>query len=77
MNTCKKNFNIFVLMKEKMQHTVDAILKMASMQEKKMAPQKNGNGARPDNALSRSIRNEKEAEQFQSELKAVITLRKK
>ena len=64
-------------MKEKMQHTIDAILKMASMQEKKMAAQKNGSGARPDNALSRSIRNEKEAEQFQSELKAVITLSKK
>jgi len=61
-------------MKEKMQHTIDAILKMASMQEKKMAPPKNGNGARPDNALSRSIRNEKEAEQFRSELKTVITL---
>jgi len=64
-------------MKEKMQHTIDAILKMASMQEKKMAPQKNGSGPRPDNALSRSIRNKKEAEQFQSELKAVVTLGKK
>ena len=64
-------------MKEKMQHTIDAILKMASMQEKKMAPQKSGNGARPDNALSRSIRNEKEATQFQTELKAVVTLGKK
>jgi len=60
-------------MKEKMQHTIDAILKMASMQEKTAAPLKNISGARPNNALSRSIRNEKEAEQFKAELKAVIT----
>ena len=60
-------------MKEKMQHTIDAILKMASMQEKTATPLKNNSGARPDNALSRSIRNEKEAEQFKAELKAVIT----
>jgi len=64
-------------MKEKMQHTIDAILRMASKQEKTMAPQKNGNTTRPDNALSRSIRNEKEAEQFQTELKAVLALSKK
>lgn len=63
-------------MKEKMQHTIDAIFKMASMQEKTAAPVHNTVGVRPDNALSRSIRNEKEAKQFQAELKAVIALQK-
>ncbi|MFP5439106.1 MAG: hypothetical protein ACLGH8_15100 [Bacteroidia bacterium] len=63
-------------MKEKMQHTIDAIFKMASMQEKTAAPVQNIMGVRPDNALSRAIRNEKEAEQFQAELKAVIALQK-
>jgi len=61
-------------MKEKVQHAINAIVKMAEEQKQPSAPQPAYNGLRPDNALSRSIRNEKEAEQFQAELKAVIKL---
>lgn len=61
-------------MKEKVQHAIDAIVKMAEEQKQPSIPLQAYNGPRPDNALSRSIRNEKEAEQFQAEFKAVIEL---
>ena len=63
-------------MKEKMQHAIDAILKMAAEQKQPSAPLPAFNGSRPDNALSRSIRNKKEADQFQAELKAVLNQEK-
>lgn len=62
-------------MKEKMRNSIDEILKMASMQENKNLPSRKSDGARPDNSLSRSIRSKKDADQFQAELKAVISLR--
>jgi len=55
-----------------MQHAIDAIFKMAAEQKKPSAPLPTFNGSRPNNALSRSIRNKKEADQFQAELKAVL-----
>lgn len=63
-------------MKEKMQHAIDAIFKMAAEQKQPSAPLPAFSGARPDNSLSRSIRNKKEADQFQAELNAVIALSK-
>lgn len=61
-------------MKAKMQHAIDVIIKMAAEQQEPSAQIPAYRGPRPDNALSRSIRNKKEAEQFQAELKAVIDL---
>jgi hypothetical protein len=61
-------------MKAKMEHAIDTIVKMAAEQQQPSAQVPTYNGTRPNNALSRSIRNEKEAEQFQAELKAVIDL---
>ena len=63
-------------MKEKMQHAIDAIFKMAAEQKQPSAPLPAFNGSRPNNALSRSIRNKKEADQFQAELKAVLNQEK-
>lgn len=61
-------------MKAKMQHAIDTIVKMAAEQQQLSAQSPTITGSRPDNSLSRSIRNKKEAEQFQAELKAIIKL---
>ncbi len=63
-------------MKERIQHTIDRIKNIAAAGNSVSAAKVAGHQQRPDNALSRSIRNEKEAIQFNAELKAAVALGK-
>jgi len=63
-------------MKERIQQSIDAIKKIARVSTSETSAKIQSEKQRPDNALSRSIRNEKEAMQFNAELKAAVTLGK-
>jgi rubrerythrin len=63
-------------MKERIQNSINKIKNMASVSNVDMAPMAPTKLQRSDDTLSQSIRNEKEAIQFNAELKAAITLGK-
>lgn len=64
----------FVIMKESIQHIINKIKDIAATSNVVSVPKESKEQHRPDNALSRSIRNEKEAAQFRAQLKAAIEL---
>ncbi|RYJ44317.1 hypothetical protein [Flavobacterium beibuense] len=63
-------------MKGELQHTINAIKGVAAGSKAVPATHKAVDVGRPDNALSRSIRNQKDAAQFRSELKAAVAFEK-
>lgn len=63
-------------MKESIQNTIDKIKSVAATSTAVPVAKATIGQQRPDNMLSRSIRNEKEAAEFKARLKAAVELSK-